>query len=320
MRKKKQFYVVSGKGKRKKHSEAIFRVLLFTAVGLLLLQATYSLARDALAGMLVKTVISEDSVLEQLISVSGVLVRDEYVVAAPVSGVIRWNMTEGNRVAVGTGVASIHTENGGVHLLKSPVPGVLVYKLDGLEGELQPNALATIEMSQLRKRSVKEHIIADGKDVSQGTMLYKIVNNYDWHFVAELTLRDFQSLDERKNSRLRFTFSPEEEIVATWKVVGEGEDTVTLAFTLKEDVEGCFSRRFAEAEIIVSRFTGLVLPSSALVLRGEEAGVYVIDKSVVRYLPVNVVETAGEQVVVEGVRTGFTVVTNPSLLREGQRL
>lgn len=320
MKRKKRFHVIAGKGRKKKAGDTFVHTLLLLAVGLLVLQATYYLARNALAGMLVKTVISEDSVLEQVITANGVIVRNEHVVAAPATGVIRWSATGGNRVAVGADLGTIHAENGSIQVLKAPVPGVFIQELDGLEGELQPNALAGIDVAQIKKMPGKQYVVADGKEVKQGSMLYKIVNNYDWYFVAELSAKDVAALGERKSSRLRFAFSPDEEVWAAWSVVAENEDSMLVAFTLQEDVDGCFSQRLADADIIVRRITGLVLPSSALVLRGEEAGVYVIDKSVVRYIPVSVVETAGETIVVEGVRAGFTVITNPLLVREGQRL
>ena len=58
---------------------------------------------------------------------------------------------------------------------------------------------------------------------------------------------------------------------------------------------------------------GLILPS-ALRLRGEKTGVYVLEPVVVQYREVEVIATEAEQMVVRGLPTGIPVITNPFLV------
>lgn len=289
------------------------------AVAALVLQVAYFFARGTLTSLLLKTVVSEESVLEQLVSVSGVVVRDERVVAAPVTGTVRWVAAAGARLASGASVAKIYTADGGVQNIAAPVSGVMIPVLDGLEGVLQPNAMENIDVAEVRKLSQKTQAVADGAKVKQGSIFFKLVDNFSWYYLVNLSRADFTLLRPQKKS-LRFAFSPQEEVSASWAVLSEDEDAVRLVFALSEDVEGAFLQRLSDAEIVVRRITGFVLPSSALISRGAETGVYILEKSQVSYLPVKVLGEVGENVVIEGVRTGRTVIKNPYLVSEGQRL
>ncbi|MBS3886268.1 MAG: hypothetical protein KGZ41_06880 [Dethiobacter sp.] len=319
MKRKKRFAVIIGKGKKKGIREKFLQGIMTLVVAVLVLQVAYFFARSTLTGLLLKTVVSEESVLEQLVSVSGVIVREEHVVAAPVTGTVRWVAAAGARLAAGASVAKIYTADGDVQNIAAPVSGVMIPVLDGLEGALQPADLERVDVSEVRKLSEKNQAVPDGAEIKQGTIFFKLVDNFSWYYVVDLTRADFALLTPQRN-RLRFAFSPEEEVPASWAVLKEDADTVRLAFALSEDVEGFFVQRLSDAEIVVSRITGFVLPSSALISRGAEQGVYLLEKSLVSFLPVKVLGEVGENVVIEGVRSGRTVIINPFLVREGQRL
>ncbi|MFW0861092.1 MAG: HlyD family efflux transporter periplasmic adaptor subunit [Dethiobacter sp.] len=319
MKRKRRFAVIPGKGKKKGIKEKFLRGSLMLVAAVLALQVAYFFAGSMLTRLLLKTVVSEESVLEQIVSVSGVIVRDERVVAAPVTGTVRWVTTAGARLATGANVAKIYTADGGVQNISAPVSGVMIPVLDGLEGALQPGDLERIDAAEVRKLSKKTQAVPDGAEVRQGSIFFKVVNNFSWYYVVDLSRDDFALLTSQRN-RLRFAFSPQEEVLASWVVLKEGEDTVRLAFTLSEDVEGSFVQRLSDAEIVARRITGFVLPSSALISRGADTGVYLLEKSVVSYLPVKVLGEVGENVVIEGVRSGRTVIKNPLLVKEGQRL
>jgi putative membrane fusion protein len=320
MKKRRNFSVIHGTKKKKKPGEVLLYVMLLTAVGLLVLQATYSFAREVLASVFVKTVISENTTLEQVISVNGVIVRNEQVVAAPITGTVQWFAAEGERVGVGTKIATITADNGTTQSVFAPVAGVIIRELDGLEGVLQAKSLRTLDLTQATKKAQKSHVVFENEGVRQGTMLFKVVDNYTWYLVTELAADEYLALSESGRSPLRINFSSPEEMKSSWSLLAEEADRVRIAFELKKEVAESFSQRFVTADIIVKRTTGLVLPAKALVLNGEETGVYVLDKSKVRYRQVDVIEATEDQVVVEGVPTGYSVITNPFLLREGQRL
>ena len=318
MQRRRSFTVISGKQRKKKPGEKVFYIVLLMAVSVLVLQMVFSLGRNVLASLFVETVVSENSVLEQTVSVSGVIVRDERVVAAPLTGTLRWELPEGERLSQGATVAIITSNGEMAQKVTAPVPGILIQQLDGLEGELQPQSMGEIRPG--KSMESKPQRVEDEQEVQQGSILFKIVDNYAWYFVTEMTHEQYELFRNVTSIPLRIRFAEEQELQSRSILLAEYDDTVTVAFELQKDLIEGFTERFADAELIVQGTRGIVLPSSALLLRGEETGVYLLDKSVVRYRTVDVLDVAGDQVVVEGLRMGFPIITNPSLVREGQRL
>ena len=149
---------------------------------------------------------------------------------------------------------------------------------------------------------------------------FKMVDNFTWYYVVEMSADEYAGLSERSSVTLRFSFAPDQDASGQPVVIEDGGDMVTLIFEMKDDVDGCFTERFASANVITKRTSGIILPVSALIERGNETGVYILEKSVVRYRPVDVIETWQSEAVVSGLRIGFPVITNPNLVREGQRL
>lgn len=320
MHKRRSFTVIQGKKKKKRPGEKLVFLLLMTAVSIIVARSVWSFARDALASALVKTVVSEEGLLEITVSSQGVLVRDERVAGSPLTGVLRWNVQCGERLAANTAVATITTPTGFSEDAVTPGSGMVVLSLDGLEGILQPSNLSEIDVELLRKKQAKPRHAADGSEVLQGSLLFKVVDNFFWYYIAELEREQFEAIKDRPSALLRFSFAPHEDVRGKINVLRQEDERVAVAFMFQEEVDGCFLERFVEADIIVRRNRGVVLPVSALLLRGEEVGVYTLDKSVVRYRQVEVIETGREQVVVRGLRPGLPVITNPAFVREGQRL
>ena len=321
MRKKRAFTVIHGQHKKKRPMKKWGTFLLFAVVAVFILQAGFSFAREKIAIAFVNTVMSGEEVLEKSVAVKGVIIRRENVVAAPVTGTVRWSADEGERLGLGAKVAAITSATGEVQRVVMPAPGVVVLQLDGLEGALQPQSLEQIDVVDiLQQASKKLHQVKPDELVQQGTMLFKVVDNFTWYFMADFSQESYQEIKALTNLRLRFSFSPAEDVIGKIVFRQEADERVTVVLEFKDTVTDCLIERFAEAEVVFNRTRGIVLPTSALVLRGEETGIYVLEKSVVRFRAVDVVEASKDKVVVEGVRQGSQVITNPILVREGMRL
>jgi putative membrane fusion protein len=261
-------------------------------------------------------VIADTGTLENMITVHGLIVRNEHPVAAPVTGTVDWLVKDGERLAVNIPVARINAGDGTVYTVLTPLAGVVVRQLDGLEGLLQPQVLAGVNVPQLLKTPVKQHQFEQAETVPQGSMLFKVVNNFSWCYLFQL--RDGTGLPEA--DRLRFSFASGRELSGRPVLRHAENDMMTLAYEFTDDVDGFLWQRLAEAEILTGRIQGVILPLSALIEREEETGVFTLEKSVVRYHTVEVLGTSGEMAAVSGLPRGRRVITNPDLVREGRRL
>ncbi|NLZ93816.1 MAG: hypothetical protein GX922_07380 [Firmicutes bacterium] len=322
MRKRRNFRVIAGKKQEEKgKSGKLLYKLIWLGVGLLLLQLSWSAGRKVVAAVFVKTVSAQKGVLEQSLSVEGVIIRQERVVAAPVSGTLHWQAEAGERLAIGETVATIVTAAGNTHTVTMPEPGIVVKELDGLESTLQPLIIEDPTSLIIKKIIQNErHVqnLADRSEVQQGSLVFKVVNNYTWYYAVQFPKEHFASFDGKQTVYLRFAGS--ENIAAKVKYLEEDAEKVTAILVLQQSVEGCYDKRFLAAEIIAARSAGIVLPASAILLRDGQAGVYVLEKSLVRYYPVEVLQTGKDKVAVDGLREGMSVIINPRLVKEGQRI
>jgi len=324
---KRKFTVIEGQRGKKQRRSVKGGFLLITIVLLAVLGAWFG-GRKLAAKLLVETVIAYEDVLEQTLNVDGVLVREENVVAAPTSGTLRWLVQEGERVPSGYPVAEITTVGGSVVTVTAPQPGIMVPQLDGFEQILQPHGLSQIDPALLQKQAQEEEADEEKTEgtaeafVLKGSFLFKIVDNFPWYYVAQFEGNRFIKLEEQSKVAISFSFAGEEvePVAARITEIRTEEDLVTVVFQLQEEVDGYYRERFTRADIIYARARGIILPASALILRDDEVGVYVLIKSKVRYRKVEVLETYDDQVVVDGIQPGLPVIINPSWVEEGQQI
>jgi len=272
-----------------------------------------------LASLLTETVIAREGALEKGINTEGIWVRREQVAAAPASGTLHWLAADGERLSLGAAVAEIRTPGGEIHTVTAPMPGVLSRRLDGLEGVLQPGSLAAVNVPTLLEGVPQTSIYAEGAQLLSGSLFFKIVDNYTWYYVTCLPAAEAGTPAENSRVKLRFGHTEKAVPAAVAETFTDG-DRLTFVLTVQEEVPGCFTDRFVAAKIVTGQVTGIVLPAGALLLGGEETGVFTLEESLVRYRAVEVLAAEEGQVVVDGIRSGTRVIINPVLVKEGQRL
>lgn len=398
---------------RKKHLELIRgekkertpfqKFLRKTAVSLLILFTVFFLGRAVFlwgygmaASSLVKTVVTQERLLEEKVSVEGVIIRDEKVVTSPQEGYLVWTLEEGTRVAVGHVVAEIVSrppEDSGenqdkdsslpdyeetdlqdiekfdpkeieyrtsvtVNRLRkalsagdmeeadsyyrqlkdlsqeqlivhsslhssgskiiSPFSGIVSYYTDGLEDFFQPTLIHFLNSQQLGFFEGEAQKINFGEKIGRGLPIFKIVDNYTWYFTVSVTTHQGETLSEKKRVSLRFDFVSPDETRGEVFHIEEEEDNTLVTFKINEQLRNFYFHRQVEAEIIYNHLQGITVPKDSLLIKGEETGVYTIEKAMVRFRPVDVKRELEGDLVVEGLPAGRVVIQNPRFFREGQ--
>jgi hypothetical protein len=95
---------------------------------------------------------------------------------------------------------------------------------------------------------------------------------------------------------------------------------VTLAVELAPEARARLPGRFAKASLLGDETKGVTVPASALMHREGGMGIYTLVEATVRFRSVEVKALGEEKAVVDGLREGTAVITNPWLVKEGQRL
>ncbi|MBT9173726.1 MAG: hypothetical protein DDT21_02131 [Syntrophomonadaceae bacterium] len=318
-RRQRKFIVLPGRKSKRKRLKPAY-IILGTATLFFALQSLYSLTHNLIASRFVQVTLAGEGVVQNNITVSGVFVRDEQMVAAPVTGRLTWLVKEGTRLSAGTPVAELASGEQ-VVTVSAPGAGVVALWLDGLEGALQPQEFIEIDLAGLLQQPPSKQQFGNGELVKQDSMLFKIVDNYRCLFLFALPYAEYRTTGLADSQMLNFTFESGQKMAGS--LVSYHKDKkgkVTVVAELAPDISARLPGRFASAELLGSETKGITVPASALVQKEGGSGIYTLVEATVRFRSVEVKAAGKEKAVVDGLSEGTTVIVNPWLVREGQRL
>lgn len=200
----------------------------------------------------------------------------------------------------------------------TPFSGIAVFHTDGLEDLLTPENVNFLSYEQMQDFEPNIRKINAGERVRQGAPLVKIVDNYSWYFSVYVNSSQIDKIRDQGRTKLSFSFAPGEEVTARLYSVEEDEDNkYQVTFIITEHLEDFYLHRQVKADIIYDSFRGITIPSSALVEKDGEPGVYSVEKAMIKFRPVEVVSSFEEELLVEGLSTGRLIITNPGFFKEG---
>ena len=142
----------------------------------------------------------------------------------------------------------------------APLPGIVVYSLDGYEN-LSLEEMTVELMDQ--KNYEKEQLLGNSL-VAAGTPVYKLSTNEDWSLVIQVDREREEELLKAEYVKVRFLKNQE----TSWGLVesftnADGDIFVKLTFT-NSMITFC-NDRFVDIELILDDETGLKIPNSSIV-------------------------------------------------------
>lgn len=208
--------------------------------------------------------------------------------------------------------------------IPAPEAGFVSYSLDGLEETLTPDSIGDYGTKQLVTSVGALQVTADQSRVDAGQAVAKIIGDTESYVSTIVTNQEAERLSAVNEVTLRFpAFEGRRETTAILFHVGDREKNGYCLVTYRVEgiLEGMIPVRQVDASIVVQVYRGTVLPRKAVVHRGGEDGVFVLEGGLVcRFHPVDIVGESGGEVVVSGLDPGTQVISNPWLVREGTRI
>lgn len=203
--------------------------------------------------------------------------------------------------------------------LDVPEAGLLLHKLDGWEG-LEGSAYLSAEEYELDSRGSFE--AKEGLWVEKGQPLVKLVDNWQWCYNLLLPLNPGRTLAAREEILVRFDFAPESPLSASLisAEIDSEKEEVRLTYHMGEQLSGFEDLRWMGAELVLESSEGVVVPEAAVIEHQGEPGVYVNLGGAVKFRPVDILGSLGEELVVEGIEPDSMVITRPVLVKEDLRL
>ncbi|KUO60722.1 MAG: hypothetical protein APF84_16070 [Gracilibacter sp. BRH_c7a] len=243
-----------------------------------------------------------------------VFANTESVLTAPAEGQVILPQEEGRRFARGEVIAKIiptgvdHGDTKEEITLQAPNAGLFYASYDNLEHIITPENLMNMDLNGLLTQisNTVTFSIDQNVPVSKHSPIGKIVNNLypTWMFVHL-----DNSAEMVKDDTIRVIVGDYEYNGTVMKVVQQPQGAI-IRFT--QYVRGSTEARTGAVTWIVKSPTrGMVVPSSALAIQGEEQGVYVAEEGLIRFRSVKVLDDNGTFANVQGIREGDKVISNP---------
>lgn len=309
----------------KRNPRPFFKNLILLAVALYVIFLIVSFAQSHLLSRLAKVQQIQEGVIQNTISVSGTLVRNEEVINSPRSGKLKVILNEGERVRVGQVFAQViapsldNAAGETTYNITAPKAGMISYHLDGLEKIYSPGAIKELDLEKVKTLESKSQVIENGVSVEEGKPVAKILNNLE-PLTIICDLGDHGKTFEKSDKTLyNVYFGDKTKEIYKAEVTEKnfrGQQNLVLLDLFLYSNELVADRKI-NFNIITDRYEGYYIPKDALVIKEGQKGIFTVYKERVRWKQVEVEGEAGGNVLISGVTPDLRVIVNPQLVKEG---
>lgn len=161
-------------------------------------------------------------------------------------------------------------------LVYSNYIGILSMYCDGYEDKLTIKNLKNLTVTDIK--AIKDVPPIDySKPKVKGDPLGRIVDDYRWYLVGEITKEDVENIYSEKPV---YIYIEDKKVKAYLEDFYKGKDNKFVGYFRVEDQNfKFFEKRKHMADIEYEYFKGLKIPMSALVEKDQKMGVYVVDRT-----------------------------------------
>jgi hypothetical protein len=148
---------------------------------------------------------------------------------------------------------------GNVQIFPSPSDGIMVMRLDGMEGLTLDN----ISGDTFLRGGYEATFFTDQMQLSSGEAAFKLITSENWYIVIETDEEIASLLNEKNWARIRFI----RDDVLAWAnpiVFNQGEEQF-VAFSLNHSMIRYAQERFINIELILEDQRGLMIPRTAVI-------------------------------------------------------
>lgn len=188
--------------------------------------------------------------------------------------------------------------------------GVVSFYIDGYETDLNPGALNTLSIAQVRSVLAGERLENTRKTLSDG--IYRIVDQDRWYVAVLYTGNTWTPMVGQDNYYIQMEGFDDLSYTASVHSVQKENDTTLAIFEVRDPIGPLIYKRTGKAQFSIT-LTGLSVRVEALYNENGQMGVWVYDVPGGTFVPVEVLSTDGTiamiQPMVEGaLQLGQTVL------------
>ena len=238
------------------------------------------------------------------------IVRDEKVIKAPISGRVELLVGEGDRLASGRKLAEINSSNQ-LKKIFNHKAGIVSFAVDGLEDKINIDNLNQINLDNFNNlKGNYEHLIS-GDRIKKKEALYRIINNFKLFLVVKVP--DSQT-DRFRINELIFIEQEKSDELYEARIVDIHSNLEDSFFfiELEQFIPRWTNRRRIELNIIKNIYRGIKIPRKALFNQPSGQGVLKVSGyNKYEFQEVVILDGNDDQVIVSGLEIGEEIITNP---------
>ncbi len=210
--------------------------------------------------------------------------------------------------------------------IATPLSGVFSTQIDGYEGFFDLTDISKITADVLDKADKNKAVSADA-NVKKGETVAKVFDNFKWYYAAEIDENDVMDLRINGPVKIRFTDISNDLLPATVSAINKTDDgrcVVVVSCNRYEDL--IYRLRKTETEIVLDTYEGLKVPKSAVHIKDDKRGVYVLRDGIMLFKEAEVLYTGDASVIIKessgptGVMLYDEVIVNGKNLQDGRKL
>ncbi|MBQ2931527.1 MAG: hypothetical protein IJE62_01610 [Clostridia bacterium] len=198
-------------------------------------------------------------------------------------------------------------------IIHSPITGAFTSRLDGAEEKLSLKALENINLDYLKQLDKLSINPKTRDNVSAGEPCGKIVNNFSWSIAAKVPESSAEGLSVGSALSIRFPDIGTDTISGTITKITPAENgKLVLVINSNKYVDMIYSISKAKVQLIKNSYGGFKIPAKSLRMKDGTMGVYVIRSNKARFVPVELLYSGKEWVIVDEI---LQSAEHPSVLK-----
>jgi len=308
----------------RRNPRRFIRKVVLVLITCYLVYLLYGFVHDAVVVRLAKAQQVPEGFIQKTLAVNGVIVRNEKLVSAPRSGKLKVIAAEGERVRVGQIVAqvivpSLDSKTGeAVFNIITPSAGLVSYHLDGLEEIFTPVRIKELDLNKIDTIKSELRQMLPGNQVEAGKPVLKVVNNLDFLNIVA-TVQEGMVLQKNKSKTILLALGEDDNDLSQGTILEEnfhGQPNQILLGIKDYDVRMLVGRQI-DFKLVTERYTGYILPASAIVSKDGENGIFTVYEERVKWKKVEVKGSTTESVAISGITPDIIVILCPEYVKEG---
>lgn len=199
--------------------------------------------------------------------------------------------------------------------VKSKESGYFVSGVDGYE-----ESFDAADVDKLTPKSI-QNMKTDGKEYD-GTVIGKIVSDYEWYLAAVVSLDESLKLTEGTEMTLLTGFDSCRQLPVTVKHINKGSsgDEAVVVFACTYMNSDLATMRTGSMTIVLENYSGLQVSSKAVRFVDGQKGVYVLSGSVISFVPIEVLYSTDNYCICKAETTGVRLKLYDEVIIKGKNL